>query len=142
MMVNREEFEEHRVEMLRKHRELWNKIAELIEDGKQCSYAMDYKKVARMMIYPDDENITVDCYCCEFDDTYGESDCKNCLVIWGSNAHNTCSLAEYGLFRDLIPNGLEEAAKVAREIANLPAREFAELPEIGEKEDEEFYEDE
>lgn len=132
-----------REEAIRKHREMWNWIAEQYENGdtvSACRLKQDFIK----KYYPYD-NPNSDCYCCAYTETVLEpqcggslQNCKRCPLEWPSNQKNlmcvykTRSLITDGLYgrityyTDPITAVYKKAASIAREIANLPERKIEE----------------
>lgn len=109
------------VEMFRKH---WNTIADMTpEEMKECGHVEDIKRRAlhKMEI---DEIIYMNCFCCE----YSEMMCHICPIKWAGCVSRCVGFnGEYALFSEAINNEeYGQAAEIAREIANLPAREMME----------------
>lgn len=116
-----------------KHRELWNKIAEIMDekanedptecDGKKLRLS-EVKKMA-MLRLTGIKQIKNACYCCEYDDQFYPADeCSHCPLVWGGDPELLCYEAEYEDFKDtLIRESFKRARETALEIANLPERE-------------------
>lgn len=116
-----------------KHRELWNKIAQIMDekanedpteyDGKKLKVA-DVKKMA-MLRLTGIKRIKAYSYACEYDDQFYPADmCSHCPFIWGENPELPCYEAEFGYFERVLYNeAFRQARETALEIANLPERE-------------------
>lgn len=120
-------------EAVKKHRELWNKVAELINTKGLKPYMNRYHIVSaekikedalRELGYRDYEFPYNSCWCCEYDKQFGNY-CCSCPIQWrygdcdgfGSEFHefqNACNS-----MRDIL-----DAAEIARIIANLPERKI------------------
>lgn len=108
-----------RKEALKKHRQMWNMIADMIKNGERHIDIASYKIKALAVM--EESCIMCECFCCDI--TF--MDCKECLVIWNNNEYCRCidQHGEYSIIRELIECGeWDEAEEVARTIANLPAR--------------------
>lgn len=116
-----------------KHRELWNKIAEIMdekanEDPTECDGKklrdLELKKMA-MLRLTGVKRIKNNCYACEYDDQfYSADECSHCPFIWGNNPELACYEAEYEYFKNaLYIESFKRAREIALEIANLPERE-------------------
>lgn len=106
-------------EAVRKHRSMWNWIADYIEEKKEVQCIPELK-----LIYVQEHNemSLLLCYCCEYNEQLDNDDCKFCPVIWGSNL--SCSSREQSLYsRCLYETNWQKQADIARQIANLPERE-------------------
>ena len=131
------------------HRKMWNWIADRLEnhDDPGCDIHM-YKMKYIKENFPYN-NIMHNCFCCQYaaqevDKIFGNF-CINCPLVWGTEANTdeffceqgncdipieTLSLFDpdegYGLWSYAqiltVNNCYDEAAKVARQIANLPER--------------------
>lgn len=115
-------------EAVRRHRELWNKVAEIIErDGlEEYEYECDNIKSAALKELGYNPKYVKDlCWCCEFIKYENNLSCKMCPIQWSSEECNAyCSEAEFGDFWDEVENRDEELAyEFAKIIANLPERE-------------------
>lgn len=112
-------------EAVRKHREMWNAIADKIESGK---HVVDiYKEKYRIA----GKGILNKCFCCEFARTeHDVPNCDICPMIWpgdsrdfmckdASNEHN-----DDGLYRKCVDSvrDWKKQAQLARQIASLPER--------------------
>lgn len=120
-------------EAIKKHRELWNTVADMIHDGVELSHSLDYKEKALKKLGYGDHPIHA-CYLCQYDrqvmkEKYTER-CHNCPIKWtgkqceSNSSFRSCS--EYIEFRTCIEyystRDLEKAEEWARKIANLPVR--------------------
>ena len=127
------------------HRKMWNWIADRLEEHHPGYDVYMYKMEYMEKNFPYD-NIRNDCFCCQYavqenDDNDLTNFCVNCPLIWGTETNTNeffcergnydipiedLSLFDYGLWiyaDKLTQNGYySEAAKVARQIANLPER--------------------
>ena len=112
-------------EAVRLHRELWNKIAELIKENgiEKYDYNIDkIKKSALEELGYDPKNIYEYCWCCEYNNEHGGYRCKRCPVEWDNII---CSESEFGEFWYAVEDEESEelAYNIAIKIANLPERE-------------------
>lgn len=109
-----------RKEALAKHRQMWNMIADMIEEGVRFKSPFDYKSVAIRNIEGYDKCITSLCYCCE-----AVVNCSECLVVWEDETWIDCYCmnSNYDEFMiNVRARDYDAAAYNARKIANLPAR--------------------
>lgn len=140
-----------------KHREMWNWIADKLEEAAKKGYAEGFSDVydlKRQYIkkYENNEDVLHNCYCCEYANEKSNDPscytCDICPILWGSENKGLNIFCETGLvLSDCIPEwyydgfkdpdiGLwlladiltkcymyEQAAEIARKIANLPERE-------------------
>ena len=110
-------------EAVRRHRELWNKIAEMIKENGCAAYNWngDYIKLKALDILGYDENIKNDCWCCEYDilRSTEQNTCKNCPIKWNDQY---CYDSEYRDFCRTLDakDDDDEAYRIAKVIANLP----------------------
>ena len=131
-----------REETIRKHREMWNWIAEQYEDELD-GLDVPVNHLKAMFIkehYPNDDPLS-DCYCCEYAGEIlnpkiggARYNCRRCPLIWPSNYHECMCLCKNGstdsdgLYGQIICEShphianYKKAATIAREIANLPER--------------------
>lgn len=129
------------------HRKMWNWIADRLEEHHPGYDIYMYKMKYIKENFPDN-NIRHNCFCCQYaaqEMDYDGNFCINCPLVWGTEAdtdeffceQGNCDIPvedlflfdsdeEYGLWsyaqrltKDLC---YDEAAKVARQIANLPER--------------------
>ena len=116
-------------EAVAKHRKLWNEIADMIDRGERYG-VIDLKREALNNL-GEENDIYNNCYCCEYARMY----CSNCPVVWNnedSRCRFMCETGSYEYdennsewlnFMYAIKDGYYDlAAKVAREIANLPEK--------------------
>lgn len=133
-----------REEAIRKHREMWNWIAEQYENGSNVQVNHLKAKFVKKKHYPND-NPDSKSYCCEYagrvlNPKIGGSryNCERCPLEWSSICcelmclHKNNELDSDGLYeqcmyqsRPYIAN-YKKAAIIAREIANLPERKIEE----------------
>ena len=112
---------EFRAKMIKLHRKLWKRIAELIESGYYERDPIMYKKKAIAEVYGS-MKVESYCFCCEYDHNFYD-DCSHCPIVW--YVKNSCDESEYGDFWDSIEKrNWVEAAWIARIIADLPERKF------------------
>lgn len=131
-------------EAVRLHREMWNWIADELEEGTVWNI-YDLKNLYLYEIGIDSDEVDNSCFCCEYTRTDGDIfDCSRCPLIWGTEENvkeyfceegfyeipNELPIAEIrtdGLWTDarelIYEDRLEDAAKYARYIANLPEKE-------------------
>jgi hypothetical protein len=105
-------------EAIENHRKMWNWIADEIEKGNGYKY---YGLANIKNEYFLKHNVSLgnrpnsDCYCCEY-----SGDCGDCPLKWPGGAR----VVHNGLYIKISTACLEreyiEAAKLARQIANLP----------------------
>lgn len=106
-------------ETVANHRKMWNWIADETLRRKDFVYKPNYF----VSIGLDSEKWPLcNCYCCE----YARADCFFCPLEW-TTADGDSSVCYYGgqfgRWKDAIgANNWEEAARLAKEIANLPER--------------------
>lgn len=133
-------------EAIRKHREMWNWIAEQYEnelDGNSSLVTRlkrDFIKEHYSNDDPDSE-----CYCCEYAERVSNPEiggsirnCERCPLEWPSTCcelmclHKTDEMNSDGLYEQCIWQShpyianYKKAAIIAREIANLPERKIEE----------------
>lgn len=111
------------VEMFRKH---WNTIADMTpEEMKGCETTIKIKRIALEKIGIN-EDLSFCCFCCEYANESGIS-CDRCPIRWSEQLNNCTGRGdgEYAIFVKAINRGeYEQAAEIARKIANLPARKI------------------
>lgn len=113
-----------RKKVIKNHRKMWNWIADnqeemgIYDDGMKSKYLSLYEKRKPLK----------ECYLCDY---VGRRhlDCSYCLIDWGNSSRQPCldyndkEGYDKGLFsRWVQETDLHEAAKLAREIANLPEK--------------------
>ena len=136
-------------EAITHHRKMWNWIADRLEEHHPGYDVYMYKEEYMEENFPNN-NIKNDCFCCHYaaqenDGDYLTNFCVNCPLIWGTETNTNeffcekgnCDIPikdlslfdpheKYGLWnyaQRLTENHCyDEAAKVARQIANLPER--------------------
>lgn len=132
-----------REEAIRKHREMWNWIAEQYENGSDVPVHR-LKQTFIKKYYPYDSPVS-DCYCCAYTETLTELEiggslynCEKCPLEWPSNekffmcVYKTRVLEMYGLYgkitcyTDPTMGTYKKAVTIAREIANLPEKKIEE----------------
>lgn len=99
-----------REEAIKRHRMLWNWIAD--ETLRQKRFVGKQEAFAHFG-WPD---ILNHCWCCE----YSDAGCHLCLVDWGTEFGCESNNSVYLMW--ICSNSYESAAKYAREIAKLPER--------------------
>ena len=109
-------------EAVRRHRELWNKIAEMIKENGCAAYNWDcdYIKLKALDILGYDKEINNSCWCCEYDilQRRGQSPCNKCPIQWYDKY---CYNSEYeDFYLALDDRHDDEAYRIAKVIANLP----------------------
>ena len=118
------------------HRRLWNEIADMLDRGERYDHVDVLKRQALNNI-GEENDICNNCYCCE----YAKNDCRRCPVIWNNESYDyMCEIgyddscedlyddlydvkhnSEWANFLMLMKQkDYDTAAKIAREIANLP----------------------
>lgn len=105
-------------EAVRKHRAMWNWIADYIEKKKEGKCIPELKF---MYLEEQDETPSCSCYCCEYNNQLVDDDCEFCPVIWGSNSGCYDEKSPYK--RCLYEMDWQKQADLARQIADLPERE-------------------
>lgn len=135
-----------REEAIRKHREMWNWIAEQYECGHGTTVHI-LKKNFIKKYYPGD-NPYANCYCCECSTEISEIDgkslslkcnCDMCPLEWPSDYHDLMCCYKrrnykeeiHGLYKQILYYSSQvmdykKAATIAREIAKLPERKIEE----------------
>lgn len=126
------------------HRKMWNWIADRLEEHHPGYDVYMYKEKYMEENFPNID-INSNCFCCHYamqesKDNNISNFCINCPLVWGTEADTddffceqgnydiieALSLFNYGLWsyaQRLTENHCyNEAAKVARQIANLPER--------------------
>lgn len=119
-----------REEAIKKHREMWNWIADWIE---RCESTCNIDILKEYYIYTNEDIIMYNvykefyncCYCC----VYADNNCNRCPVEWPSTAKEfMCEVTdnEYtddGLWLECFASkDWKEQVELARQIANLPER--------------------
>lgn len=119
-------------EAVRRHRELWNKIAEM----QEISSKPIIKDEALDALGYELDLPRNDCWCCEYRWQVGCYECDFCpiewpqLIVprpsrWGHTVHTKCLNSYYGFWTKAIKGKkLSEAAQYAKMIAELPEAEF------------------
>lgn len=133
-------------EAIAHHRKMWNWIADRLEEHHLGCDIYMYKAEYIKNSFPDD-TIQNYCFCCQYaaqevDNIFEDNFCIYCPLRWGTEANTdaffceqgNCDISvevfdsdeEYGLWsyaQRLTKNYCyDEAAKVARQIANLPEK--------------------
>lgn len=131
-------------EAIAHHRKMWNWIADRLEEHHPGCNVYMYKEKYMEENFPNID-ITNNCFCCHYAVQENDGDdftnyCISCPLVWGTEANTNdffceqgnhdiieaLSLFNYGLWnyaQRLTENHCyDEAAKVARQIANLPER--------------------
>lgn len=105
------------------YRELWYKIAEILErDDQKEHYAESIKEKALCELGYTGNNIPFNrCWCCEYTELK-MLDCNECPIKW-SDRYCSANNGEYYLFQIDLHISNKEAAIIARKIAELPERE-------------------
>lgn len=129
-------------EAIKRHRDMWNWIADEIE---KCKYTVSITTMKDRYIFEHDieryEYVKNNCYCCEYACNEDLTvDCEKCPLVWPSEEYikpnyqceaeykNEYGEERYGLwweckkyYKD--PSAWITQADLARQIANLPERE-------------------
>ena len=115
-----------REEAIANHRKMWNWIADETERLERVVLKPEYFK--EHSISHNDFPVRF-CYCCSFDLTYYSLPlCGACPINWGVDTEmNACCnkkspYEKWDIIVKYYPNDWKSAAKLAREIANLPER--------------------
>lgn len=126
-------------EAIRKHRKMWNWIAETSKKRKKKATKLDYL-CEKLRNNNFERCLRNYCFCCEYvsqayvDKQFpeGESGCCFCPINWGGEATDyMCEIKSkfdddnsnlFALWDALPLNNYREAAKLAQQIANLPER--------------------
>lgn len=122
-----------RKQVMKRHRELWNKVAELLEESHELSEGhssiVSYKRDALVQLgYEECEMPKECCWLCEYDFSpkfKNVPKCENCLIgDWGNGAEHCCR--DGSLYQAVITRiklgEYKKASELARQIANLPER--------------------
>lgn len=113
---------------IKEHRRMWRWIAKQYEKGSREKVF----KLKEAYLNGKYEDVEADCFCCEYDVYLGEYSCDNCPIKWeaiekGYDAYCQRLDSPYHklviLSNSSISFDCKEAAKLTREIANLPERE-------------------
>lgn len=135
-------------EAIRKHRAMWNWIAERIE---QSQHVVNICQMKCRYIWEEehDDEIKNECYCCEYaylsklkENNSTNHMCEFCPLVWDLEAYGinrfpceACDVVEdrkvveglwwrcKNLYDYAYNNPWKEQAKLSRQIANLPERE-------------------
>lgn len=124
-----------KAEAIANHRKMWNWIADETLRRKRCVTKFEYFGAFGITNIPISR-----CYCCEYDYSVSKitmAQCTNCPILWNNSErimsdkclHKYFKGDDQGLFsmwRNAIhiDYDYKEAAELARQIANLPEREF------------------
>ena len=115
-----------REEAIANHRKMWNWIADETERLKRVVLKPEYFKEHNIS---HNEVPRFSCYCCGFDlHCWSLPLCGACPIIWGVNTEMYACLNEKSPYKKWnivvkrYSDDWESAAKLAREIANLPER--------------------
>ena len=101
-------------EAVANHRKMWNWIADQIEERKQAINIEELKRRYTQDVYG--KTISMDCFCCEYDDEHDGYSCSHCPVVW---PNRTCDLLYYVCSKSA---DYEDQAMIKRKIANLPEK--------------------
>lgn len=106
-----------RKKAIRNHRKMWNWIADNQE--RICLYGAEMKR--KYFLLHKEKGVLNYCYLCDY--TEREClDCSYCPIDWDEN-NGFCSSSDASLYSQWKrETDFHEAAKLAREIANLPER--------------------
>lgn len=114
-----------REEAVKKHRELWNEIANILS-GMETRDITDWilKRVALENLGEKEMPLN-NCYCCEYVQPYDHGNsCDTCPVKWGCSGEFCCDDSEFGDFKEALWfREYDLAREIALGIANLPERE-------------------
>lgn len=107
-------------EAIRRHRLMWNWIAdETIRGGRLVD-----KREAFEHFGWDSNNVTLQCWCCEYKYTHPGHCANNCILVWPGAGCVVGSATETALFSAwCTTKNPEKSAALARRIAELPERE-------------------
>lgn len=106
-------------EAVENHRKMWRWIAEETLKRKRKVFKGEYllQLYDNQLIY---EDITNECFCCEYVSQFIYDVCDRCPITWPGG----CCNGENGLYEKFTyANSLEQCAKIARIISELPERE-------------------
>lgn len=109
-----------REEAIENHRKMWNWIADETEKRKKAVFTEDY------FIEHNLNSCFLYCYCCHYNKYINRSpNCETCPVEWGGET-GICTDKDSPYFRFSLTHyyDYKNAAKYAREIANLPERKI------------------
>ena len=133
-------------EAIEGHRKMWSWIADQLEKASPIDN-FDIYDLKERYCADNNLNLKCNCFCCEFADR----DCDSCPLVWGTESETFDYFCEEGMkipiryrymFESDIENttglwnyadtlsdyGLyEEAAKIARQIADLPEKDEIEI---------------
>lgn len=120
-----------RKKAIENHRVMWNKVAELLEEshkkGEGYLGIPMYKQQALKELGYDYDNMPNSyCWCCEYDSLpkfKNAYKCDNCPLTWGDAGCCCDSHSIYSILIRRVKDGVyDEAAELARQVANLPER--------------------
>lgn len=124
--------------LIQRHQEMWNWIANKIEEDKDTNLDIadfgDYKSLYLKSQGYDERYVYYDCFMCDYvirkHKIYDGKRCYWCLLKWPSTCTKyPCEDAEFegddlGLYcRFWRSDDWEEAAQLAKQIANLPVKD-------------------
>ena len=108
-----------REEAIENHRKMWNWIADETEKRKKIVFIEEY------FIEHNLNSCFLDCYCCHYTHINRSPNCETCPVAWGGETGICIDKdSPYFRFSSTQYYDYKNAAKYAREIANLPERKI------------------
>lgn len=109
-----------KAEAIANHRKMWNWIADETLRRKKFVDKDDYFETLGITSIP-----RLKCYCCDYDYNFiNMSRCEHCPIDWNSGSFVLqCMNNVFFLWMSNLYN-YKEAAKLARQIANLPERKL------------------
>lgn len=114
---------------IKKHRTMWNKVAEVISEHRSYNSIARYKEEALKRLGWTEDYPLHQCYCCEYDDIQltkprlrFQERCDHCPVVWrdGKCANYDSEYGELKLILERVRPDWDKAHEIALQIANLP----------------------
>lgn len=114
-----------REEAVKKHRELWNEIANILSEMEIENTAIWVLKTTALRNIGEKEMPLNNCYCCEYAQPYDHvNSCDICPIKWGCRGEFCCGDSEFGAFVEALEDdNFYLARQIALTIADLPERE-------------------
>lgn len=103
---------------IREHRKMWHWIAEETERRQEKVLKEEY-----FNMFFQTEDIANNCFCCEYGSQF-RNICSHCPIVWGcAKKDSICIVSSSPYIKWCLSTGWQDAAKYARQIAELPERE-------------------
>lgn len=111
-----------REEAIKKHREMWNWLADKMEESGAIVLKHMYFLANNI---PDAELPACECFCCEYAFITKHGNCDDCPLIWDDRCctHENIEDGLFDFYHDaVLHSDVENAIQYARLIANLPEK--------------------